>query len=308
MSPLYLYGTEGTGKSHLAHALAAEARRAGIERVVYTSAEAFTNRFTSSIRGRNTAEFKRRFRQECELLVLEDVQFLGGKASTQLELFHTLEHLARSGSRIALTGDRLPHQIPRLDVRLASRMASGLVAELEIPDPELRRQILREKAARGGVRLPEECLERLVDGAARSIRDLEGVLIQLVASASLLKRPIDPTLTEMALRKLVTHSGGRDQLDVETVIEAVASFFGTTRQDLCSRSRRRAVLVPRQLAMYLCRRYTDASLSEIGRALGRDHPAVKNALDAVERGILERAPLRYQLEALVARLESRKRR
>jgi chromosomal replication initiator protein len=310
VSPLFLLGPSGTGKSHLARAVVTEAHHGGAARPLYTSAETFTSELLASIRGGTTNVFKRRYRQGCDLLVVEDVQFLQGKSSTQLELFHTLEHLARRGARIVLTADRLPREIPRLDGRLGSWMGAGLVAELEAPDRELRRAILREKAARGGVGLPEECLDLLADAALGSVRDLEGVLIQLVATASLLKRPVDRALTELALRKVMPPP--RDEpggpVELRGVIEAVSSFFGTTPEALASRSRKKSVLVPRQLAMYLCRRYTDASLVEIGRALGRDHPAVRHAVTSVERAILERAPLRYQVEALVERIEARRRR
>ncbi len=302
---LYLAGPTGDGKTHLACAVVGEAGRRG--RVVYSSAEGFTTELLRGIRGRDTSGFKRRFRESCDLLVLEDVQFFARKESTQLELFHTLEHLRAVGTPIVLTGDRLPTDIPDLDPRLASRMAGGLVAEIEPPDASLRRAILRAKAAAGGVRLPDDCLERLVEAVRGSVRDLEGVLIQLVESAALLKRSIDRELTEIALRKLGRPECERRPLELREVIEAVGAFFGVTQAELGARSRSRATLRPRQLAMYLCHKYTSASLPEIGRALGRAHPAVRNAVEMVERGVLERAPLRYQVEELAARLEGRRR-
>jgi len=305
VNPLYLAGEPGLGKSHLARAVAHEAR-ARRARVLYTSAEGFTSEFLGSLRGARIGSFKRRFREECDILVLEDVEFLRGKESTQLELFHTVSHLLDAGGRVLFTGDRLPREIPDLDRRLRAQMTSGMVAELGPPDAELRRRLLRARAAAGGVRLPAACLERMVEGVQGSVRDLESVLGQIVASAALLKRPIDLALTEAALRKLGPGEGapiGVRRVSVREVIEMVAAFFGTTPAAMTSRSRRRDVLLPRQLAMYLCRRYTDASLSEIGRTLGRDHPAVRNAVSAMERQILERAPLRYQVEALSDRLE-----
>jgi chromosomal replication initiator protein len=303
-STLFLAGPPGIGKSHLARAVVHEARANGAERALYASAESFTSELMSAIRSNETPAFRRRYRRECDLLVLEDVQFFAGKNATQLELFHTVEHLRLVGTRVVLTADRLPRDIARLDARLASQLASGLVAEMDPPDRELRRDILRDRAARGGFRIPSDCLELLADTVHGSVRDLEGVLMQLVASSALLGSKIDLALAESALRKVAGPNGAAHSLD--DVIDCVAQFFGVRRSELASRSRRRASLRPRQLAMYLCRRYTDASLSEIGRALGRDHPAVTNALRAIERALLERAPLRYQVEELSARLQRKR--
>ncbi len=304
VSPLYIAGKPGLGKTHLVRALAAEAQRHGLGQAVYASAEAFTNEFLASIRAQKMPGFTRRFRHQCDLLVLEDVQFLRGKKATQLELFHTVAHLLDAGKSVVLTADREPRELVELHPRLRSQIAGGLVAVLEAPDARLRREILRQKAAAGGVRIPDDCLDRLVEGIRGSVRDLEGVLIQLVATASLLKRPIDRRLTEDALRKLGELPQQRAALEHGQVIGVVAAFFKTTPAAMAARSRRRDVLLPRQLAMYLCRRYTDAPLQRIGEALGRDHPAVSHALRVVERQMLERAPLRYQVEALVERLDA----
>jgi len=304
LSLLFLTAAAGLGKTHLARAIVGEARRQGCERVLYASAEGFTNDFMTSIRSRRMDHFKRRYRQGCDLFVLEDVQFLRAKKATQLELFHTITHLLDVGARVVLTADRLPRDIDPLELRLRSQMAAGLVAELEPPDAIVRREILRAKAAAGGVHLPGECLDLLVESLRGSVRDLEGVLIQLVASASLLKRRIDVDLTREALRKLGPAAPRAARLEPAAVVAVVAAFFRARPETLASRSRRRDVLVPRQLAMYLCRRYTDAPLGAIGRLLGRDHPAVGNAIKVVERRMLEHAPLRYQVEALCARLDA----
>lgn len=306
VSPLYLVGSPGNGKSHLARAVVTEAKQNGVERTRHASAESFTTELVSSIRSRQTGGFKRRFREQCDLLVIEDVQFFQGKTSSQLELFHTLEHLRGVGARIVLTGDRLPRDIPKLDPRLSSQMSSGLVIEVDHPDADLRRKLLISKASAGGVRLPERCLERLVEAVRGSVRDLEGALIQLVATASLLHRPIDLELTEAALRKVEDPRSQSGVIGMDAVTRVVADFFGVSIEDLSSRSRKRSILVPRQLAMFLMHRYTDASLAEIGRALGRNHPAVRNAIQVVERAVLERAPLRYQVEELASRIEKRR--
>jgi chromosomal replication initiator protein len=303
LNPLYLSSEPGLGKTHLARAVVHEARRCGSQRTIYDSAESFTNRFTNALRSKSMDRFKQRYREQCDLLVVEDLQFLSSKTSTQLEFFHTLTHLVDAGLRVTLTGDRLPRDIERLDARLRSQLTAGLVAEIEPPDATVRRNILRSKAAAGGVRVPDDCLDLLVESVRGSVRDLEGALIQLVTTAALLKRSIDLELTHMALRKLAPVPPRKPHLEPETIIDVVAGFFGTNRAALASRSRRRDVLVPRQLAMYLCRRYTDHPLSHIARAFDRDHPAVSNAVKVVERKILERAPLRYQVEELSARLD-----
>ncbi|MGH0036012.1 MAG: DnaA ATPase domain-containing protein [Myxococcota bacterium] len=304
LNQVYLCADAGMGKTHLCRAVAHEARSQAGQRVVYAAAEDFTNDFMSAIRTKDLSNFKRRYRKECDLLIVENVAFFEGKTQTQLEFFHTMRHVLDAGGRVLMTGDRLPRRQSGLDECVRDQIAGGFVAEMEPPDAQVRRDILRAKAAAGGVRIPPDCLDLLVESVRGSVRDLEGVLIQLVTTATLLKRSIDLDLTREALAKKCgagpeSPSGPR----VEDVIGVVSTFFKTTRQTLCSRSRRRDILVPRQLAMYLSHRYTDASLTEIGRALGRDHPAVKNAVQKVERGVLERAPLRYQVESLCERLD-----
>jgi chromosomal replication initiator protein len=305
-NPLFLVSASGLGKTHLACSIAREARRCGVQRVVLASAESFTSQLVASIQSRATDRFKRRFREGCELLILEDVQFLAGKAATQLELFHTLEHLRAAGRAVVMTGDRLPLAIGGLAPRVASILASGIVAEIEAPDVQVRREILRSKAAAGGVHLPAPCLDLLVETVRGSVRDIEGVLTQLVASSVLLHRPVDLELTELALRKVEPRALGR-AVAPEEVVRVVAAFFQTTPEALAQRSRRRDLAHTRKLAMYLAHRYTDASLEAIGRALGRRHSAVRNAITSMERAILERAPLRYQVERLTERIEGLRR-
>ena len=302
VSPLFLAADHGLGKTHLASAVVQAARARG-ERAVYASAEQFTNELLDSIRGQRTAAFKRRYRELVDVLVLEDVQFLRGKRQTQLELLHTLEQLARRGARVLLSAERLPRAIPDLDGRLASRMGSGLCAEIEPPDAALRRAILAARAQAAGVDVPAACLDRIVEAVAGSVRDLEATLIQLLASASLLRRPIDLALVESSLRKVLPHDGGAG-VGPERIAELVAAHFGTTPAALASRSRRRDVLLPRQLAMYLCTLYTDASLERIGRAFARNHPSVANAVRAVERAIAGRPALCSRVEGLRAEIEA----
>ncbi|MEE2674881.1 MAG: DnaA/Hda family protein [Myxococcota bacterium] len=303
LSQLYLCAAPGLGKTHLARAICSEARANG-KRPVYVSAESFTNEFLASLRSRQTALFKRKFRQDCDLLVVEDVAFLEGKQSTQLEFFHTVQHLRDAGRRTVFTGTRLPQSLTALDPSVRSQLADSYVATMGTPDAQVRRDILRATASAGGVRLPDESLDLLVESVRGSLRDLVSALGQLVATASLSKKPIDRALTEEALAMQGADKlGSLPQLEITDVVKLVVNSFKTSQEEMSGKSRRKQVLVPRQLAMYLCRRYTDASLADIGRAFGRDHPSVRNAITKIERAILEKAPLRYQLEALVEQLD-----
>ena len=317
LNQLYLGGGTGMGKTHLARAAAAEARCHGPQtplpgaqrerssRVVYTSAEQFTSEFVSAMRLGNSEEWKRRYRGAIGMLIVEDVKFFSGRAKTQLELFHTIQHVLDAGGSVLLTGDRAPRDLVGLDERVRDQLGRGFVAELEMPDALVRRHILRSKAAAGGVHLPADCLDLLVESSVGSVRDVESMLIQVVTTSSLLGRTIDLELTHEAI---ALKSGAGSSLAPKTIatseiVRIVAAFFGKRPEALAGRSRRRDVLVPRQLAMYLAHRYSDASFTEIGRGLGRDHPAVRNAITKVERLVLENAPLRYQVEALSERID-----
>ncbi len=319
---LYLAGEAGMGKTHLARATAAEARRHGQRtlrsraltemgqqasgsRVVYTSAEQFTSEFVSAMRLGNSEQWNRRYRGPIGLLIVEDVQFFSGRTKTQLELFHTVQHVLDAGGSVMLTGDRAPRDLVGLEECMRDQVGRGFVAELERPDALVRRHLLRAKAAAGGIRLPADCLDVLVEASAGSVRDVESLLIQVVTTASLLGRTIDLALTReaIALKSGAGSSLAPKTLPIGEIVRIVATFFGKRPEALAGRSRRRDVLIPRQLAMYLAHRYTDASFKEIGRSLGRDHPAVRNAITRIERLVLENAPLRYQVEALSERLD-----
>jgi len=318
---LYLGGESGMGKTHLARATAAESRRhagfrspgqapagprtGGARDVVYTSAELFTSEFVSAMRNGRSDDFKRRYRGPIGLLVVEDIQFFSGRVKTQLELFHTLTHVLDAGGRVLLTGDRTPRELTGLDDRVRTQVGRGFVAELEPPDALVRRHILRSKASAGGVRLPADCLDLLVEATEGSVRDVESMLIQVVTTSSLLGRSIDLGLTEEAIAlKSSSHTAlAPKAIAVSEIVRIVATFFGKRPEALASKSRRRDVLIPRQLAMYLAHRYTDASFAEIGRGLGRGHPSVRNAVERIERQVLENAPVRYQVEALSERID-----
>jgi chromosomal replication initiator protein len=300
LQKLYLHSGTGLGKTHLARAVAAESAQR--ERVRYSTAEAFTNDFMTAVRAKTMPAFMRRYRSRLDVLVIDDLQFLTGKSGTQLELFHTVQQLADGGARVVWTGDRPADELD-LEPQLRDQICASFLAPISPPDAQLRRQVLRQKAASGGVGLPEDCLDAMVEHLRGSLRELDAALIQLVTTASLLRRPIDCELVhEVLATKGAISPSGPQRPTPALVIGVVARFFDTTPAALASRSRRRDVLLPRQLAIFLCRRFTEASLSEIGRAFGREHSAVRNAIRVIERRVTERAPARYQLEAVSERV------
>ena len=295
-TPLLLTGSSGVGKTHLCRAIA----RMSEGTVVARSSEEFTSEVTSAMRSGGMDAIRQRYRRSANLLILEDVQFLAGKRATQVELFHTLEHLIQHGRSVVFTADCAPQAL-ELDPRLVSRMSSGLIARIGPPDREMRREILRTRAAHGGVRIPDECLETLAARTVTSTRDLVSGLNQVVARASLLGRPITKDLVQEAL-------GEVDRIDKPTTIEEIqritAQAYSLSPEDLQGRSRRHRVVRPRHFAMYLCRRYTDCSLKEIGRAFRRDHTSVIHAIRAVEHRTASEPQQRYEFEALAARFGS----
>jgi chromosomal replication initiator protein len=294
-NPLFLVGGTGSGKTHLCRAIFGRVGSAAL----YRSSEEFTTEVTEALRAGQMPRIRQRYRRQANMLILEDVQFLVGKRATQVELFHTLDHLVAHGRTVVFSADRGPSELDELDPKLRSRMASGLVARITPPETETRRAILRERAARGGVRVPEECLELLASRELTSVRDLIAGLNQVVARASLLRSPITPELVAQAL-DAVDMPGRARSLD--EIVGETARAYGLAPEALRSRSRKQVVVRPRQIAMYLARRYTAASLADIGRAFARDHTSVMYAIDVVERRIVERPQLRYELEALAARV------
>ena len=294
-NPLFLVGGTGSGKTHLCRAISGQV---GSE-ALYRSSEEFTTEVTEALRAGQMPRIRQRYRRQANMLILEDVQFLAGKRATQVELFHTLDHLIAHGRTVVFSADRAPSELDDLDPKLRSRMASGLVARIAPPESDTRRAILRERAARGGVRVPDECLELLASRELSSVRDLIGGLNQVVARASLLRAPITPELVAQAL-DAVDMPGRARSLD--EIVAETARAYGLAPEALRTRSRKQVVVRPRQIAMYLARRYTAASLADIGRAFGRDHTSVMYAIDVVERRIVERPQLRYELEALAARV------
>jgi chromosomal replication initiator protein len=259
-------------------------------RITFLGTEQFTNELVASIQGRTTAEFRRRFR-ESDLLLVDDVQFLKGKESTQEEFFHTFNALYEAGRQIILTSDRPPAEIPGLEARLVSRFQWGMVADIEPPDLEHRIAILRQKAQLDHLELtiPDDVLRFIAEHVRSSVRELEGSIIKLLAYASLKHREISVELAREALRDKLRGGGessgggdGRPRLDPATIQQVVAREWGVTPEGLKSKTRTKTLAVPRQVAMHLMRELLGLQLVEIGSSFGgRDHSTVIHSLDRV---------------------------
>jgi chromosomal replication initiator protein len=300
-NPFYLYGEAGVGKSHLSGAIGNHiCGREPTTRILYTTAEEFVNEMVSAIRKKEMWAFKEKHRRRCDILLIDGVDFLSGKEKTQAELCHTLEHLSNFGKQIILTAHVPPHELTHMNDSLKSRLGGGLVVDIQPPDVETRKRILRHKASRDGVTLSEEIVGLLASRISGSVRRLEGVLVNLVAKSSLLSRPIDLELAQEIIQSFQVEESHRMTLDA--IQRVVASQYHLQIDQLISRSRRRSVCYPRQLAMYLCRKFTDHSLDSIGRVFGRDHASVIHSIGVIEKHMKERAVVRRDVDFLIQKL------
>ncbi len=281
-NPLFLYGGVGLGKTHLLHAIGHRCQGKGLS-VLYVSSEQFTNDLINAIRTHTTEEFRVKYRNT-DILLIDDIQFIAGKESTQEEFFHTFNTLHASNRQIVLTSDRPPKAIPTLEERLRSRFEWGLTADIQPPDLETRIAILRFKAEQQPIAISEEIINAIAQRVMSNIRELEGALNKVVAYARLTHTvPTNETL-EAALRDFAQ---APKTLTPEQVIAAVARFYRVSEKDIKGRRRNKDIVRPRQVAMYLARQETQASLPEIGAALGgRDHTTVLYGVEKVT-GLLD---------------------
>lgn len=269
-NPLFIYGGVGLGKTHLLHAIGHHCQEHGYK-VCYVSSETFTNELIQSIRSQNMAEFRERYRT-VDIMLIDDIQFIAGKESTQEELFHTFNDLHSRGKQVVLSSDRPPKAMVTLEERLQSRFEWGLMADIQLPDIETRMAILKAKAESSGVPVPDEVLDTIAQHVRRSIRELEGALNKVIAYAQLTGSTIDSQMVNMALSELLYHP---EDITPDHVISTVANYYRVTVESLKSNSRSRTVAFPRQMAMYLVRTETDLSYPQIGERLGnRDHTTV----------------------------------
>ncbi len=280
-NPLFLYGGVGLGKTHLMHAIAWHIRQSQPERtVIYLSAEKFMYRFISALREKNTVDFKSQFRS-VDVLMIDDVQFIAGKDSTQEEFFHTFNALVDQGRQIVISADKSPSDLEGMEERLVSRLNCGLVADIHATTYELRLGILQSKAHKMGAEIPTKVLEFLAHKITANVRELEGALNRVVAHSQLVGRNITLETSQDVLRDLLRANDRR--VTIEEIQKQVASHFNVRISDMHSARRARSVARPRQVAMYLAKQLTSRSLPEIGRKFGgRDHTTVMHAVRKVE--------------------------
>jgi chromosomal replication initiator protein len=287
-NPLFVYGGVGLGKTHLLHAIGHICQAQG-QRVLYISSETFTNDLIEAIRSHTTDTFREKYRT-ADILLVDDIQFIAGKESTQEEFFHTFNALHGTGKQIVISSDRAPKAMGTLEERLCSRFEWGLIADIQPPDLETRIAILRSKSATCGTAVPDEILVLIASRIQSNIRELEGALNRVAALSRLTHQAPSPEVAETALSNLLPR---HSKLTTEQIIETVAHHFGVEVTALQGRSRSRAVARPRQIAMYLIREETGASLPQIGASLGgRDHTTVLYGCARITDLIEEDANLR----------------
>jgi chromosomal replication initiator protein len=297
-NPLFLYGGVGLGKTHLMHAIAQEVlRRSPHLRVLYLSAERFLNDLINALRFERMHEFKRRYR-ELDVLLMDDVQFIAGKDSTQEEFFHTFNALHDAQKQIVVTSDALPKEIPTLEERLRSRFEWGLIADIQPPDLEMKVAIIRKKAAAEKTEIPNDVAMFIAGTVKSNIRELEGRLNRVVAFSSLTGRPISVELAKETLRDIV---GTEEHRAVPSeILKAVASHYGLRVSDMKAKSNAKPVAFPRQVAMYLCRKLTELSYPEIGRLFNdKHHSTVMHSVEKIGRMIEDDADFRRVVDGFM---------
>jgi len=281
-NPLFLHGGVGLGKTHLMHAIAAEVKRLNPERkIMYMSAEKFMYQFISAIRGKTTVEFKRQFRT-VELLMIDDVQFIANKESTQEEFFHTFNALVDNRRQVIISADRSPTDLAGIEERIRSRLGWGLVADVHPTDYELRLGILQSKSENlGGADIPKEVLEFLASKIISNVRELEGALNRVVAYAELTGQQVTIDMTRSVLQDLLRANDRK--VTIDEIMRQVSDYYNLRMSEILSARRARDIARPRQVAMYLAKQMTSRSLPEIGRKFGgRDHTTVMHAVRKID--------------------------
>ncbi|HHY75139.1 MAG: chromosomal replication initiator protein DnaA [Bacilli bacterium] len=282
-NPLFIYGGVGLGKTHLMHAIGHYVLEHNPNaKVVYLSSEKFTNEFINSIRDNKAEDFRNKYRN-VDVLLIDDIQFLAGKESTQEEFFHTFNTLHTESKQIVISSDRPPKEIPTLEDRLRSRFEWGLITDITPPDLETRIAILRKKAKADGLDIPNEVMHYIANQIDTNIRELEGALIRVVAYSSLVNQDITVELAQEALKDIMPNTKPKT-VTIQDIQKVVGEHFNIRLEDFTSKKRTKSIAFPRQVAMYLSRELTDFSLPKIGEEFGgRDHTTVIHAHEKIEK-------------------------
>ena len=301
-NPVFLCGSAGLGKTHLLHAIGhQQLLNRPDARILYLSSERFMNEYVQAIRLGQMHEFRKRYREGIDVLLVDDVQFLAGKDGTQEEFFHTFNALHDSHRQIVLTADRKPHEIQDIADRLKTRFAWGLLADIEPPELEVRLAILRQKAVTEGVELPDDVGLYIATSIRSNVRELEGALIRLAAYASLAKRPIDLEFAQQTLGAAISRPV--EVITVDAVIRVVATYYNLKPTDIKSPRRHKSLAAPRAVAMYLARQHTKDSYPDLGRAFGgKHHTTVISAVEKIAARLRDDAALRSEIHAIESSL------
>ena len=300
-NPLFFYGGVGLGKTHLMHAIGHQYLSINPDKnVKYVSSETFANDFIMSIQNRTQEEFRQKYRT-VDLLLVDDIQFFADKEGTQEEFFHTFNALYDERKQIVLTSDRLPNEIPKLQERLVSRFAWGLSVDITPPDLETRIAILRKKADAERLEIPNDTLSYIAGQIDSNIRELEGALVRVQAFATMQNREITTSLAADALKSMI--KGLDKEVTIGKIQQDVARYYHITVEDLKGRRRVKAIVTPRQIAMYLARELTDASFPKIGSEFGgKDHTTVLHAHEKITKALEEDAKMKREIEEIKDRL------
>lgn len=301
-NPFFIYGGVGLGKTHLMQAIGHYVLEQGPDtRIEYVTSETFTIELVAAIQSNKNAAFREKYRN-VDVLLIDDIQFIAGRDSTQEEFFHTFNALHNAGKQIIISSDRPPREIARLEERLRSRFEWGLIADIQKPDVDTRCAILRRKANDDMIKVGDDVLQMIAERVDSNIRELEGSLNRLVAYASLSKREIDMKLAEEALRE-VFQDHTPASITVDEIIDAVCQYYAVTPDEVRGPRRNQSFAVPRQMVMYLSRKLTSASLPKIGESLGgRDHTTVLHGCAKIEELSRGNAPLKNAIDDISKRL------
>ncbi len=301
---LFLLSATGMGKSHLSQAVGHHImNESPAERVYYVTAEDFTNEMIQALRNNTIDKFKERYRQQCDVLLLEDIHFLTGKDRTQDELALTLDCLLDTHKKLIFTSCYLPSDIPKMSDQLRSRLSCGIISSIEPPDFRTRVRILQKKSKRNGCHLPDEIIQYLAAELSENVRQLESGLIGVTAKSALMGAPIDLNLAKSVVQNIARQS---KRITIDVIKKLVCKHYRISLKEIISNSRKQAIVRPRQIAMYLSRRYTDSPLQVIGRSFNRYHATALHSIGTVERELKENHVLRHQVQYLCGRLESGK--